>query len=107
MKSLKHPIAALDGALRVLSPSCREAARLQSISASSGLSPAQKFGLRVHLLLCGWCRRYEKQLTFVRGEVSKESAAPADTGPRSLSPEARERMKQLLSGKGKQPPAQL
>ena len=26
----------------------------------------QRFGLRVHLMLCKWCRRYGKQITFLR-----------------------------------------
>ncbi len=98
MNLLKRQIAALDGTVRVLSPSCREVARLQSIAVDGSLSLGQRAGLRVHLVLCKWCRRYDQQLQFMRQAVGKEPLKQADATPQTLSPTARERIKRSLSG---------
>jgi len=42
----------------MLSPGCREASRLQSEALDQPLSLPQRLGLRLHLLICKWCRRY-------------------------------------------------
>ena len=49
-----------------LSPSCKQAIRLQSAALDHKLPLRQRLGLRIHLLLCKWCRRYGKQITFLR-----------------------------------------
>jgi hypothetical protein len=80
-----------------LSPSCREASRLQSLALDRPLSWRQRTGLRIHLVLCKWCRRYGKQLRFLRSSSQEaaqhESVLPAQT----LRVEARERIKQRLN----------
>ena len=60
------------------------------------LSPAKRLGLWLHLLICKWCRRYGKQIRFLREaahEHGEELTAPA---PQQLSPGARERIKRKL-----------
>ena len=52
--------------IRALSLNCKEAVRLQSDALDRPLSPAQRAGLRLHLLLCKWCRRYGRQIKFLR-----------------------------------------
>src|ERR1700743_2718936 len=42
------------------SPSCKTAARLQSEMLDHKLTWRQRQGLRIHLALCKWCRRYGK-----------------------------------------------
>ena len=83
-----------------LAPSCKEAARLQSVALDRTLTPVERFGLRVHLLLCKWCRAYGKQIRFLHS-AAKESAPDDDPSrPPALSSEARERIKRSLqSGK--------
>jgi len=56
----------------------------------------QRFGLRVHLLLCKWCRRYGKQITFLRNAAHEHPDEMAESVPQKLSTEARERIKQRL-----------
>jgi hypothetical protein len=96
MAPLKRAAAALKTGLRTLSPNCREASRLQSDALDQPLSLPKRFGLRVHLLLCKWCRRYGKQIRFLRRAVHEHPHELTDATPRSLSPEARERLKQSL-----------
>ena len=96
MELLKRIVTAFKSALRTLSPNCREASRLQSEVLDHSLSRGQRLGLRLHLLLCKWCRRYGKQLRFLRQAVHDHPDAVNDPTPRTLSSEARERLKQSL-----------
>jgi DNA-directed RNA polymerase specialized sigma24 family protein len=83
-------------AMGALSPSCREAVRLQSEAMDRPLSPARRLGLRIHLLLCKWCRRYGTQIQFLRTasqQMPEPANPPSATG---LSTEARDRIRQML-----------
>jgi len=52
--------------------------------------------LRVHLLVCGWCRCYGKQIKFLR-QAAKEHAQDELHPPlQALSSEARERIRATL-----------
>jgi len=79
-----------------LSPSCREATRLQSAALDRKLPLRQRFGLRVHLLLCKWCRRYGEQITFLRNAAHEHADEMAEPIPQKLPDEARERIKRRL-----------
>jgi hypothetical protein len=84
-----------------LSPSCKQAARLQSVALDRTLTPVEKLGLRYHLVLCKWCRAYGKQIRFLHS-AAKESALDDDypSPMPALSSGARERIKRSLqSGK--------
>jgi hypothetical protein len=81
---------------KALSPNCKQASRLQSEALEHKLPFIQRLGLRMHLLLCGWCRRYGKQLRFLHSAAHDhpdELIAPAD---QNLSASARERIKERL-----------
>ena len=79
-----------------LSPNCREATRLQSEALDRSLGRRQRIGLRTHLLLCKWCRRYGKQIRFLRSAAHQPEEHEQCLPPQSLPPEARERIKQRL-----------
>lgn len=79
---------------RALSPNCKEAARLQSDALDRPLSPLKRIGLRMHLLMCTWCRRYGRQIAFLRTVARDCDQEPAPE--QHLSPEARERIKRQL-----------
>jgi hypothetical protein len=91
-------LAAFGRGLGDLSPNCKAASRLQSEALDHPLPLRQRMGLRVHLVLCKWCRRYGKQIGFLR-EVAHESDQRDLHAPRGLSAEAKERMKQKLNEK--------
>jgi len=82
-----------------LAPSCREAARAQSEALEHPLPPAKRFGLRLHLLMCRWCRRYGEQIRFLRHAAHKHTDKQTEAMPQTLSPEARERLKRALNSK--------
>jgi uncharacterized protein with von Willebrand factor type A (vWA) domain len=86
----------LVGALGTLSPTCKQATRLQSEAMDRRLSFSEKLGLRLHLLLCKWCRRYGEQLKFLRSAARECQEHESRQEPERLSPEARERIRKSL-----------
>ena len=76
--------------------SCRDASRLISVGQDRHLSLAERVGLRLHLWMCDSCRRFEKQLGYLRQVLRRgwaEGDLPMD---RRLSDEARQRILQSL-----------
>jgi hypothetical protein len=79
-----------------LLPSCRDASRLQSEALDQEISFSKRLGLRLHLLICKWCRRYGKQIRFLRDAAHDHPENLSEAVPQQLSPEARERIKRRL-----------
>ena len=79
-----------------LSPSCKAAARLQSEALDHKLAFRQQLGLRIHLVLCKWCSRYGKQITFVQKVAHSHPDEVTTAVPQELSDEARERIRKQL-----------
>ena len=96
MNWLTNIAKTLTRGLADLSPNCKAASRLQSEALDHKLPLRQRFGLRAHLLLCKWCRRYGKQITFLHHAAHKHPDELAEPVPQKLSAEARERIKQRL-----------
>ena len=96
MNWLTDTAKALTRGMGDLSPSCKAATRLQSEALDRKLPLRQRFGLRVHLLLCKWCRRYGKQIAFLRNAAHEHPDELAEPVPQKLSNEARERIKRRL-----------
>jgi len=96
MNWLANSLKALVRALGVLFPSCRDSTRLQSDALDRRLPIFRRLGLSLHLLICKWCRRYGRQIAFLR-VASHKCAEGEDRIPSpTLSPEARERIKRAL-----------
>jgi len=100
MNWLNGVLKTLARGMAVLSPNCRQAARLQSAALDRKLPILQRVGLRLHLLLCAWCRRYGKQLRFLRDAAHGHPDEMVEAAPRKLSDEARERIKRKLRAEG-------
>jgi hypothetical protein len=79
-------------------PTCREVTRLQSEALDKRLPFSKRVGLRLHLLVCSWCRRYGKQIRFLREAMHDNPEELSEASSQSLSPEARERMKRAFQG---------
>jgi hypothetical protein len=47
-------------------------------------------------MICKWCRRYGKQVRFLRHAAHEHPESLSDATPQKLSAEARERIKQRL-----------
>ena len=101
MRWLKDMTAALKTAFRTLMPTCRDASSLQSQALDRSLSWPKRFGLRLHLLVCQWCRRYGKQIRFLRKAVREHPNELNAVSSQTLSSEARERLKQSLRNETK------
>jgi predicted anti-sigma-YlaC factor YlaD len=78
--------------IRVLTLSCSETARLLSASRDHDLPRAERLAMRLHLIICKACRRYERQLALIE-EAIRRCQEPVAT---TLTPEARERLKRTL-----------
>lgn len=96
MNWLTKKLKSLGRGLAELSPSCREATRLQSEAMDRPLSLRKRIGLRIHLVLCRWCRRYGKQIGFLRSVAHEHETHEETLPPQNLQPEARERIKERL-----------
>lgn len=78
---------------------CEDVSRLVSRAHDRPLGLRERMGLRVHLWLCGNCRRFERQLRLLRRGLARlaERSGRGD-GAVALSAAARERIRRLLAG---------
>lgn len=96
MQALKSLLSAFRSGFRLLMPTCRQVSRLQSEVLDRPLSLPKRFGLRLHLLFCKWCRRYGKQIRFLSRAAHDHPEQLTEATPHTLSPAARERLKRSL-----------
>lgn len=78
---------------------CEEATRLISQGLDAGLRPRARLALRLHLLLCTWCRRYRVQVLAVRAALRRQADDPRSLPEEDgLPPAARRRIGAALGG---------
>ncbi len=78
---------------------CRRASELISDAMDRRLSVRERILLRIHLLLCGACRTYRRQLALIRRALRQGNQALDDLialAGLTLSPEARERLRRAI-----------
>ena len=76
---------------------CKDATRLVSESIDRKLPFHQRIGIRIHLLMCKFCSRYEKQLVFLRKASRTQKMHDENTESYiSLPPEVQKRIKNFL-----------
>lgn len=72
---------------------CKDASRLQSQAQDRRLSWTERFGLRLHLLICDNCRRFARQLKLIRQACRQVTASDRlAIGRDGLAPEAKARI---------------
>jgi hypothetical protein len=80
---------------------CEGIARLASESLDRDLDLMERIALRSHIVYCKACRRYRRQLEYLRRAMRKLSgdleAGVPESAPR-LPDDARERIKRALRG---------
>jgi predicted anti-sigma-YlaC factor YlaD len=87
---------ALAGPYDLVRLTCEQATRVASARLDGPIPLAQRLRLAIHLAICRWCRRYARQIAFLRRVAAAASEAPAaDTAPR-LPEDARARIKAAL-----------
>lgn len=76
---------------------CREVTQMISESLDRELPFYQRIGIRMHLLMCKLCSRYQRQLLFLRKIIGLQAASSAETESAiELPSDARERMKHSI-----------
>ena len=75
--------------------SCKDVTRLISESMDHSLPIGKRIGVRLHLLMCKFCSRYERQLLLIRETVRRIVATEEKPGE-TLSEEAKERIRKSL-----------
>lgn len=75
---------------------CKQATELASKSLDIKLSFRQKIGLKMHLMMCGLCRAYEKQLRMIKKISPKLDAYIEGQEQHTLPDASKERMKDQL-----------
>jgi hypothetical protein len=77
-------------------PNCAEMSRLSSQALDRKLSLGVRMRMRLHFLVCTWCRRYAKQLRFLHKTAPRLHEQTVESPARGLSPEARERIRKRV-----------
>lgn len=99
MNWLTNKLKSFGRGMAELSPSCREATRLQSELMDGPLPLRKRVGLRIHLVLCKWCRRYGRQIGFLRTVAHEHGKHDEVLPSQTLRLEAKQRMKERLQSK--------
>lgn len=82
-------------------PHCNQAAPMMSEAMDHDLSLSETIKLKLHLIVCLACVRYEQHLQFLRQAAQQMATQPekaTETLP-GLSTDARQRLKEALSRK--------
>ena len=74
-------------------PSCAEMSRLTSRALEQPLTIKMRLKMRLHFVICAWCRRYFAQINFLHQSAPKLGMQFGDLPGRGLTTEARERIK--------------
>lgn len=98
-KIVRSMKSAMNRFLAVLAFSCHDMSRLSSRAMDTRLPRMTRFRMRVHYLICAWCRRYRAQLALLRRAVSRLGNDAPESGP-ALPSEARERIRKNLCDHG-------
>ena len=77
-------------------PNCVEMSRLASQQHEQPLPLKLRLKIRLHFLICVWCKRYFKQLDFMHHALPCVDVHLAEFPGRSLSFEAKRRIIQYL-----------
>jgi len=79
-------------------PNCAEMSRLASLALERPPSLSMRLRMRLHHLICAWCRRYEKQLRFLHRAAPHLDKADHDKPAVRLSNDAKRRLIERLNG---------
>jgi len=50
---------------------CKQATALMSLGLDKKLGTTQRLGLKLHLMMCGGCRNFNRQMAFLRQSCQK------------------------------------
>jgi len=76
--------------------SCKEVSLLLSRSCDQRLTWRERLAVRLHLLYCRGCARFEKQLRFLRAAARRFAESVGSAADKRLSEDARRRIRAAL-----------
>jgi hypothetical protein len=82
-------------------PSCRDISQLISAGMDRHLPLRKRLSIRLHVSMCGFCHRYEKQLHLLREGVGHYADPETNVVETSLSPAAKEKLEKALADRTK------
>lgn len=83
------------------SPHCDAMCRLASRSLDEPLPWSTRMRVRLHFLVCVYCRRYARQLRTLRDRARSRRAEPGDPSGPGLSEGARNRIRRRIRDEAK------
>ena len=86
--------------LRVM-PSCQDISQLISNGMDCHLPLRKRLSIRLHLSMCKFCRRYEKQLHLLRDSVGHYADPEKNVVEKFLSLAAKEKLEKALADSAK------
>jgi hypothetical protein len=96
----------LKNIIHILTLTCDQAARYMSESQETSLNSIERKALFFHLLICRFCRKYRRQLKFLRSLMTKlmDSNTYEKAIPHLMEPEEKQAFQERLSKKLKENP---
>ncbi len=74
-------------------PSCAEMSRLTSRALDQPLTLKLRLKMRLHFVICAWCRRYFEQINFLHTHAPRMGLRLDELPGRGLSSDAKSRIK--------------
>lgn len=78
-------------------PSCKDISELISQAMDRQLPLRKRLSIRLHVSMCGLCRRYEKQLHLLEHGFACYADPEKNATAKSLSPEAKAKLEKALA----------
>lgn len=82
-------------------PSCRDISQLISDAMDRNLPWHKRLSIRLHVSMCKFCRRYEKQLHLLHEGVGHYANTEKNIVEKSLSPAAKDKLEKALGNSAK------
>jgi len=77
-------------------PTCAEMSRLTSRALEQPLTIRTRLKMRLHFVVCAWCRRYFEQINFLHNATPRLNLQSSELPGLGLSDEARRRIMQRV-----------
>ena len=77
-------------------PTCAEMSRLTSRALEQPLTFTTRIKMRLHFVICAWCRRYFKQINFLHHTAPRLGLDLGELPGRGMSAEAKQRITQRI-----------
>jgi len=77
-------------------PTCAEMSRFTSRALEQPLTVKLRLKMRLHFMICAWCRRYFEQINFLHEHAPKHGVQLSTLPTHGMSSEAKQRILQRI-----------